>query len=137
MMSAIRPRHALHSDRCSAPVAGYSQGFQVGSMVFISGQIPFDPNTNTKVGDGDIVLEARQVLRNVMAVLEAAGCSAREVASAVIYLTDINQLETVDHVWREFFTDASAFPSRAVVEVAALVEGIQVEISAIAIKDPD
>jgi reactive intermediate/imine deaminase len=125
-------RRAIHSDRFPKPVASYSQGFQVGNMLFITGQLPVDPLTSTKVGDGDITLEARQVMRNMMAVLEEAGFSAGDVVSAVVYLTDI---DTLDAVWQEFFTDPQAYPSRAVVEVSALVLGIQLEISAIAIKD--
>lgn len=128
-------RRAIHSDRFPKPVASYSQGFQVGNMLFITGQLPVDPLTSTKVGDGDITLEARQVMRNMMAVLEEAGFSAGDVVSAVVYLTDIDTLDTVDAVWQEFFTDAQAYPSRAVVEVSALVLGIQLEISAIAVKD--
>ena len=128
-------RRAIHSDRFPKPVASYSQGFQVGNTLFITGQLPVDPLTSTKVGDGDITLEARQVMRNMMAVLEEAGFSAKDVVSAVVYLTDIDTLDTVDAVWQEFFTDAQAYPSRAVVGVSALVLGIQLEISAIAIKD--
>jgi reactive intermediate/imine deaminase len=128
-------RRAIHSDRFPKPVASYSQGFQVGNMLFITGQLPVDPLTSTKVGDGDITLEARQVMRNMMAVLEEAGFAAGDVVSAVVYLTDIDTLDTVDAVWQEFFTDPQAYPSRAVVEVSALVLGIQLEISAIAIID--
>ena len=111
-MSKTLPRHAIHSDRCSAPVAGYSQGFQVGSMVFVSGQLPLDPVTNTRVGDGDIVLEARQVLRNVMAVLEAAGCTGRDVASAATAPRRIDRSGTVDVMCREFLAHSKALPKR-------------------------
>ena len=128
-------RRAIHSDRFPTPVASYSQGFQVGNMLFITGQLPVDPVTSKKVGDGDITLEARQVMENMMAVLEEAGFSAADVVSAVVYLTDIDTLDTVDAVWQEYFSDPQAYPSRAVVEVSALVLGIQLEISAIAIKD--
>lgn len=127
-------RRAIHSDRFPKPVASYSQGFQMGNMLFITGQLPVDPATNQVVGNGDITLEARQVMRNMMAVLEEAGFSARDVVSATVYLTDIDTLDTVDAVWQESFPDANAYPSRAVVEVSALVLGIQLEISAIAIK---
>ena len=126
---------AIHSDRFPTPVASYSQGFQAGNMLFITGQLPVDPVTSKKVGDGDITLEARQVMENMMAVLEEAGFSAADVVSAVVYLTDIDTLDTVDAVWQEYFSDPQAYPSRAVVEVSALVLGIQLEISAIAIKD--
>ena len=128
-------RRAIHSDRFPTPVASYSQGFQAGNMLFITGQLPVDPVTSKKVGNGDITLEARQVMENMMAVLEEAGFSAADVVSAVVYLTDIDTLDTVDAVWQEYFSDPQAYPSRAVVEVSALVLGIQLEISAIAIKD--
>ena len=128
-------RRAIHSDRFPTPVASYSQGFQAGNMLFITGQLPVDPVTSKKVGDGDITLEATQVMENMMAVLEEAGFSAKDVVSAVVYLTDIDTLDTVDAVWQEYFSDPQAYPSRAVVEVSALVLGIQLEISAIAIKD--
>jgi 2-iminobutanoate/2-iminopropanoate deaminase len=133
-MSEPPIRRAIHSDRFPKPVASYSQGFQVGEMLFITGQLPVDPATNQVVGDGDITLESRQVMRNMMAVLDEAGFSAQDVVSATVYLTDINTLVTFDAVWQESFPDANAYPSRAVVEVSALVLGIQLEISAIAIK---
>jgi 2-iminobutanoate/2-iminopropanoate deaminase len=133
-MSEPRIRRAIHSDRFPKPVASYSQGFQVGEMLFITGQLPVDPATNLVVGDGDITLESRQVMRNMMAVLDEAGFSAADVVSATVYLTDINTLDTFDAVWQEYFPDADAYPSRAVVEVSALVLGIQLEISAIAIR---
>lgn len=133
-MTEPQTRRAIHSDRFPKPVASYSQGFQVGDMLFITGQLPVDPATDQVVGHGDITLEARQVMRNMMAVLEEAGFGFGDVVSATVYLTDIDTLDTFDAVWQEYFPDANAYPSRAVVEVSALVLGIQLEISAIAIK---
>ena len=127
-------RRAIHSDRFPKPVASYSQGFQIGDMLFITGQLPVDPATNLKVGDGDITLESRQVMRNMQAVLEEAGYGFADVVSATVYLTNIDTLDTFDAVWQEYFPDPNAYPSRAVVEVSALVLGIQLEISAIAVK---
>lgn len=134
-MSAPPLRRAIHSDRFPKPVASYSQGFQHGNTLFITGQLPVDPSTNAVVGDGDITLESRQVMRNIQAVLDEAGFGFEHMLSAKVYLTDIDTLDTFDAVWQEFFSDAQAYPSRAVVQVAALVLGIQLEISAIAIKD--
>jgi 2-iminobutanoate/2-iminopropanoate deaminase len=134
-MSTSVIRRAIHSDRFPKPVASYSQGFQMGNMLFITGQLPVDPATNLKVGDGDITLESRQVMRNMQAVLEEAGFGFEHLVSATVYLTDIDTLDTFDAVWQEYFPDPMAYPSRAVVEVSALVLGIQLEISAIAIKD--
>ena len=137
-MSAEPPsplrRRAIHSERFPKPVASYSQGFQIGDMLFITGQLPVDPATNLKVGDGDITLESRQVMRNMQAVLEEAGYGFADVVSATVYLTNIDTLDTFDAVWQEYFPDPNAYPSRAVVEVSALVLGIQLEISAIAVK---
>lgn len=118
------PRRGLHSEHFPKPVASYSQGFQVGQLVFITGQLPVDPVTNLKVGDGDITLESRQVMRNMQAVLEEAGFGFEHLVSATVYLTDIDTLDTFDAVWQEYFPDPSAYPSRAVVEVSALVLGI-------------
>ena len=134
-MSTGAIRRAIHSDRFPKPVASYSQGFQMGNMLFITGQLPVDPKTNLKVGDGDITLESRQVMRNMQAVLEEAGFGFEHLVSATVYLTNIESLDTFDAVWQEYFPDPQAYPSRAVVEVSALVLGIQLEISAIAIKD--
>jgi 2-iminobutanoate/2-iminopropanoate deaminase len=116
-------------------VASYSQGFQHGNTLYITGQLPVDPHTNAVVGNGDITLESRQVMRNIEAVLQEAGFGFEHVVSATVYLTDIDKLDTFDAVWQEYFPDPQAYPSRAVVQVAALVLGIQLEISAIAIKD--
>ena len=134
-MSAGVIRRAIHSDRFPKPVASYSQGFQRGNPLFITGQLPVDPATNPKVGDGDITLESRQVMRNMQAVLEEAGFGFEHVVSATVYLTDIDKLDSFGAVWQEYFPDPQGYPSRAVVQVAALVLGIQLEISAIAIKD--
>jgi len=134
-MSTAVIRRAIHSDRFPKPVASYSQGFQHNNTLFITGQLPVDPVTNLKVGDGDITVESRQVMENMRAVLEEAGFGFEHVVSATVYLTDIDKLDTFDLVWQEYFPDSQGYPSRAVVQVAALVLGIQLEMSAIAIKD--
>jgi reactive intermediate/imine deaminase len=134
-MASSDIRRAIHSDRFPKPVASYSQGYQKGNTLFITGQLPVDPVTSLKVGDGDITVESRQVMCNMQAVLEEAGFDFKDVVSATVYLTDIDKLDTFDAVWQEYFPDPQAYPSRAVVQVAALVLGIQLEISAIAIKD--
>ena len=110
----------------------YSPGVLVGDTLYISGAIGIR-------ADGVIPRSAEAqyelCFENMLAVLEEAGVSAGDVVSAVVYLTNIDTLDTVDAVWQEFFTDPQAYPSRAVVGVSALVLGIQLEISAIAIKD--
>ena len=89
-------RRAIHSDRFPTPVASYSQGFQAGNMLFITGQLPVDPVTSKKVGDGDITLEARQVMENMMAVLEEAGfkhVAYENYAEGIVAVHDVWKLQ--------------------------------------------
>lgn len=134
-MTAAGLHRAIHSDRFLKPVASCSQALQRGSMLLITGQLPVDPVTHLKLGDGVITLESRQVMPNLQAVPEEVGVGCEHLVSATVYLTDIDTLDNFDAIWQGYCPDPQADPSRAVVQVGALVIGIQLEISAIAIKD--
>ena len=137
-MSAAPIRRAIHSDRFPTPVASYSQGFQLDRMLFITGQLPVDPTTNLKAGDGDITLESRQVMRNMQAVLEEAGFGFEDVVSATVYLTDIADKDQVGRARRDFFAGQAVFPTSTLVAVSALVfPELRVEIEASARLDVD
>ena len=84
---------------------------------------------------GGTAEHTRQCLKNVFGVLEAAGCTYRDVGQAVVYMTDIDEIEAMDAVWQEFFPDADNYCSRAVIGISKLVVGARIEISCIAIKD--
>ncbi len=113
-----------------AAIGPYSQAIRVGNLVFTSGQIPLHPHTGDIVGE-TAAEQARQVLQNLQAVLQAAGASLQNVVKTTIFLTDLSQFAAVNAVYAEFFPENP--PARSTVQVAALPRGVQVEIEAIAI----
>lgn len=126
-------RQEVRTDDAPTPVGPYSQAIRAGHLVFASGQIPLDPATGEKV-EGEIEDEARQVLANLRAVLEAAGSGLDRVVKATVYLVDLGLFPRVNAVYAEAF-DADPAPARVTVGVAALPLGAQVEIDAIALAD--
>lgn len=123
-MKEIRTRAA------PAPVGPYSQAIESDGWIFVSGQIPLDPETNALV-EGEIEVQAERVLANLGAVLEAAGASLQDVVRTTIYLVDLGLFPRVNAVYAEHFTSEPQ-PARATVGVAALPLGAAVEIDAIA-----
>lgn len=120
----------VRTDAAPAPVGPYSQAIRLGELVFVSGQIPLDPATG-EIVEGEIEDQARRVLANLRAVLEAAGTDLARVVKTTVYLTDIGLFPRVNAVYAEAFA-AEPAPARATVEVAALPLGALVEIDAIA-----
>jgi 2-iminobutanoate/2-iminopropanoate deaminase len=122
----------VHSDDAPKAIGPYSQAVQVdaGKMTFLSGQIPLDPKTMEMV-QGDVVAQAEQVMKNLGAVLKAAGLDFSHVVRCTIFLTDLADFAKVNEVYGRAFTGAP--PSRATVQVAALPRGAKVEIDAIAV----
>ena len=114
-----------------APVAigPYSQAVRMAGFVFLSGQIPLDPKTGELVAGGSDAQTA-QVMKNLGAVLAAAGCGFGDVVKTTIYLIDLKDFQDVNAVYAKSFS--GAFPARATVQVAALPRGARVEIDAIA-----
>lgn len=123
-------REEIRTAEAPAPVGPYSQAIRSGDVVYVSGQIPLNPKTGEKV-EGEIEDEARQVLANLKAVLEAAGSGMDRVVKATVYLTDLSLFPRVNAVYAEAF-DSDPAPARVTVGVAALPLGAQVEIDAIA-----
>ena len=113
-----------------AAIGPYSQGVQVGNLVYVSGQIPIDPATGAFAGD-DIVTQTKQVLTNVSEVLAAAGTSMDKVVKTTVLLKNMGDFATVNEIYATFFT-GEILPARAAFEVAALPKGALVEIEAIA-----
>jgi 2-iminobutanoate/2-iminopropanoate deaminase len=124
-------REAVRTDRAPAAVGPYSQAITAGDTVWVSGQIPLDPATGALV-PGDVEAQARQVLRNVGAILEAAGSGFDRVVKATVYLTDLADFDVVNRVYAEFMP--SPPPARVSVQVSRLPRGASVEIDAIALK---
>jgi len=114
-----------------AAIGPYSQAIVCGEMVFVSGQIPLDPATGAFV-QGGIEAQTRQVMRNIGAILEAAGSSLDQVVKTTVYLADLNDFDEMNRTYGTFFTGDP--PARATVQVAKLPRGASVEIDAISIK---
>lgn len=122
---------AVITDRAPAAVGPYSQAIVAGELVFVSGQIPLDPTTGELV-EGDFSAQVEQVLRNLEAVLTAAGCDRRRVAKVTVFLTDLRRFAEMNAIYERFFGDHR--PARAAVEVSALPRGAAVEMEAVAVR---
>ncbi len=110
-----------------AAIGPYSQAIRAGQFVFLSGQIPLDPGTGELVGADDVEEQTAQVMRNLGAVLRAAGTSFEQVVKTTIFLTDLADFAAVNRIYGGYF-EGIAPPARATVQVAALPRGARVEI---------
>lgn len=122
-------RRPVNTHRAPAAVGPYSQAIATDTLVFVSGQIALDPATQTMV-EGGIEEQTRQVLRNVAAIVTAAGTTMERVLRATVYLVDMGDFEAMNAVYAEFFPAPS--PARACVAVSRLPKGARVEIEVIA-----
>ena len=113
-------RDIVHTDKAPSAIGTYSQAVKHGNLVFLSGQIPLDPNTMELVA-GDFETRARRVFDNLKAVVEAAGGNMNQVLKVNIYLTDLANFATVNSVMADYFDEP--YPARAAVGVASLPEG--------------
>ena len=113
------------------PVGPYSQAVLVENWLYCSGQIALDPISGEMISDGNIETETRQVLKNLIAVVKAAGGETSNVIRTTIYLTDLNDFTKVNQIYAETF-DNKVSPARACVEVSNLPKGGKVEIDCIA-----
>ena len=112
------------------PRGPYSPAVRAGDFLYISGQIPVDPETNKPVL-GEIQSETRQVLSNIKRILEGCGASVSDVVKCQVYLTDVKEFAAMNEVYAEFFGEAK--PARTTIGVAALpLPGAKIEIDAIA-----
>ena len=109
-------------------IGPYSQAVKTGNLMFISGQIPLNPETGDLVS-GSIEDEANQVLNNIKSICEAAGNSLEDIVKITIFLTDLDNFATVNDVMKEHFSEP--YPARATIEVSGLPLGVNVEIEAI------
>jgi reactive intermediate/imine deaminase len=111
-----------------AAIGIYSQAVRVGNTVWVSGQIPLDPQTKELV-KGDIEAQVRQVFENLKAIVAAAGAGMDDVVKATVFLTDLSHFGLVNKVMAEYFREP--YQARAAVGVAALPRGAQVEVECI------
>lgn len=124
-------RNAVSTPAAPAAIGPYSQGITAGTLVFCSGQIGLDPSTGDLV-DGGVEAQAERALRNLAAVLDAAGCSWGDVTKTTVFLADIADFATVNAVYGRFMPDPP--PARSTFAVGALPKGARVEIEATAVR---
>jgi len=124
-------KEIVETKNAPGPIGPYSQAVKAsaGGILFCSGQIPVDPTTG-RIVEGDAGVQARQVMENLKAVIEAAGFGMEDVVKTTIYLADMGSFAAVNEVYGSFFEDD--FPARSTVEVSALPRGALVEIEAVA-----
>ena len=123
-------KEIISTENAPGAIGPYSQAVKTGNMVFCSGQIPIDPATGEFVSS-DVAEQARQVLKNLSAVLEAAGTNFNSVVKTTVFLADMNDFAAVNEVYAEFFNDNK--PARATIQAARLPRDARVEIVCIAI----
>ena len=121
---------AIETNQAPAAIGPYTQALAVGPFVFVSGQIPVDPQGN--LVPGDIVVQTCQVIANLKAILMAAGLGLKDVVKTTVYLTDMADFQEMNRAYAEFFPGHP--PARCTVQVAGLARGVSVEIDAIAAK---
>ena len=126
-------RQIIQTDQAPAPVGPYNQAIvATGSMMFVAGQIPLDPQTGQLVGGDDVAAQTEQAIANLTAILEAGGATLAAVVKTSVFLKDMNDFAAMNAVYAKYFDEASA-PARACVEVARLPKDVRVEIECIAL----
>ena len=120
----------IHTDNAPAAIGTYSQAVKVNSTVYLSGQIPLDPQTMELI-DGDIKANIRQVFDNLSAVCQASGGDLSNIVKLNIFLTDLSNFTAVNEVMAEYFQQP--FPARATIGVSELPKGAQVEMDGIVV----
>jgi 2-iminobutanoate/2-iminopropanoate deaminase len=121
--------NVISTDQAPAAIGPYSQAIQAGNLLFCSGQIPLDPATGEIVA-GDIRSQAEQVMKNISAVLSAAGVGFNDVVKVTIFLVEMKDFGVVNEVYGSYFSEHK--PARSTVAVGELPRGVLLEIEVIA-----
>jgi 2-iminobutanoate/2-iminopropanoate deaminase len=122
----------ISTSEAPAAIGPYSQAVRNGNFLFCSGQIPLDPKSG-QIVPGDIATQTRRVLDNVGAVLKAEGLNFENIVKTTIFLTNLDDFQTVNEIYGSYFKQEP--PARSTVQVSALPKGAKVEIEVIAVAD--
>jgi 2-iminobutanoate/2-iminopropanoate deaminase len=123
-------KEIVSTENAPGAIGPYSQAIRANGMVFCSGQIPIDTSTGEFVSD-DVAEQTEQVLKNLGAVLEAAGTGLENVVKTTVFLADMNDFAAMNEVYARYFSDNK--PARATVQAAGLPKNARVEIDCIAL----
>ena len=126
-------KETCSTKRAPAAIGPYSQAIKANVFLFLSGQIPLDPETGALV-EGEVHEQTHQVFKNMQAVLAAAGATFEDVVRADVFLADMGDFAAVNSIYAEYFSVAPQ-PARQTVEASKLPLGVRVEISCIAVAD--
>lgn len=126
------PKHAIASPKAPKAIGPYSAALRAGQLLFVSGQVPLDPDTGMMI-DGDIGTQTRQVLQNIGALLEAAGLSLQHVVRTTVFLADMSDFAAMNEAYRTAFVEP--YPARSTIQAARLPRDARVEIDVIASYD--
>ena len=118
----------ISTDQAPAAIGPYSQAVQFGDLLFVSGQIPLDPQTGDLV-DGDIEVQTRQVMENLKAIIESAGMNLQNVLKCSCFLSSMDNFVKFNSIYDAYFKES--LPARETVEVGRLPKDVLVEVSAI------
>lgn len=120
----------VKTNKAPGAIGPYSQGIDIGNMIFFSGQIPLDPETGVML-EG-IEAQTRRALDNVKGLLESQGLTFKNVVKTTVFLDNIDDFTTMNGIYAEYFEEP--YPARSAVEVAKLPKGALVEVEVIAVK---
>lgn len=123
-------REIIFTPSAPNPIGPYSQAVKTDSLIYLSGQIPVDPQSGTLI-EADIALQTKQVFANIAAVLDAAGSSFSNVLKTTVFLTDMNNFPLMNEIYASYF-DSDDAPARSTIQVSALPLGSLVEVEVIA-----
>lgn len=123
-------KEVLITNKAPKAIGPYSQAVKVGNFIFISGQIPIDPDTG-EVIDGDIKEQTKRVLENIKGILESVSCSLNNVVKTTVFLKNLDDFSAMNEIYATYFPENP--PARSTIEVSRLPKGVSIEIEAIAI----
>jgi len=125
----MKKKVVINTKDAPAPIGPYNQAILTGNLLFVSGQICIDPATG-ELDNKDIQAETHRCMKNLRAILEAAGMGFQQVVKTTIFITDMKQFSEINEVYGQYFK--GDFPARETVQVAALPKFVNVEISVVA-----
>ena len=126
-------KEAIRSEKAPAPIGPYSQAVRVGNLVFVSGQIPADPESGEMI-DGDVATLTRRCMDSILGILSEAGMTAANIVKTGIYLADMRDFAAMNEAYGSYFTEGIP-PARAAVQPAQLPKNARIEIEVIASSD--
>lgn len=127
-------RERIATTNAPAAIGPYSQAIRAGNFIFTAGQVGLDPQTG-QLTEGGIREQTHTALRNLQAVLEAAGCTFANVVKTTVFIMDMGDFAAMNEVYKGFFDEGSPPPARSTVQVAGLPRGAVVEIECVAMLD--